>query len=650
MARPFDVAIVADLRFPGGTSAAIAAEIDAQSAAGYRTALIAIKAPVLKFPHPIHPLLRAHIDAGAPSWSTPRAAIDAGLALVHHPQVLTHLPRGRLRVQAEQHLLVAHHPPFDADGEPFYDWRRIDHHAAALFGGRSPGRRSGPSYAASCATWASAGEPVAAGLAQCAGSGGLDRSSAPAPARPSSSAATAGRTRSNGRRPARRRCWSTRPPPSSRSASSAPTRRSPASSHLCRRTGGCCRSAAWTCASSCAGSTPTCSTTIRAGSRRSGGPCSRRWRPACRSSCREHFRELFGEPPSMPTRGGGGRPAPAARRPDLAPRAGRRGPADRGRALLLGPPCRAPAGDPVGAPAAAPARARRGAARTRPVLHLQRGRARPRHPRPGDRQALPAGAGAGVRDAVAGRRPDRGRGLLGRVPAVPRLSRRRHQPLEPLPRRRAGRDRALSRPAGDPVRRQHALLRPGAGAAGGGAGLGRLGAARLLARRAAGPRRSSARAPSTPWSSPRTWPTSSTRARPPGIVGRTVRRAADPAARPWPSCCRARRRGASSTLPADGPCFLVQLGAGNNFDFGPVQERILARLGEVPGATVAVLASPISHGPVPDRGRAAGPARVPLQPLSAGVRRRGQCGRLQLLPRADPRRRRRRCSCPTSTR
>ena len=54
-------------------------------------------------------------------------------------------------------------------------------------------------------------------------------------------------------------------------------------------------------------------------------------------------------------------------------------------------------------------------------------------------------------------------------------------------------------------------------------------------------------------------------------------------------------------LPPDGPCFLVQLGAGNNFDFGPVQERILTRLRDVPGATVAVLASPISHGgPAPE--------------------------------------------------
>ena len=194
MARAFDVVMIGDLRFPGGTSAAIAAEIDAQSAAGYRTALIALKAPVLKFPHPIHPLLRAHLDAGRAELVDPEAVVEAGLALVHHPQVLTHLPRGRLRLQAEQHLLVAHHPPFDADGQPFYDWQRIDHHAAALFGRPIPWAPVGPLVRRQLRDLGLGGRPVARGLAQCAGPGGLDRSSAPPPATPWSSAATAART------------------------------------------------------------------------------------------------------------------------------------------------------------------------------------------------------------------------------------------------------------------------------------------------------------------------------------------------------------------------------------------------------------------------------------------------------------------------
>lgn len=132
--RPFDVVIIGDLRFPGGTSTAIAAEIEAQARAGYRTAVLALKAPVLKYPHPIHPQIRALVDAGRAELLDPDSAVEAGLVLLHHPQVMTHLPVSQLRVRAERRRLVAHHPPFDAEGKPFYDWRRVDANAAALLG------------------------------------------------------------------------------------------------------------------------------------------------------------------------------------------------------------------------------------------------------------------------------------------------------------------------------------------------------------------------------------------------------------------------------------------------------------------------------------------------------------------------------------
>ena len=128
MARSFDVVIIGDLRFPGGTSTAVAAEIEAQARAGYRTAVLALKAPVLKYPHPIHPQIRAALESGRAELLDPDSTVEAGLVLLHHPQVMTHLPASQLRLRAERRLLIAHHPPFDADGRPFYDWQRIDQH------------------------------------------------------------------------------------------------------------------------------------------------------------------------------------------------------------------------------------------------------------------------------------------------------------------------------------------------------------------------------------------------------------------------------------------------------------------------------------------------------------------------------------------
>ena len=54
-AHDFDVLIVGDFSFPGGTSAAIAEEIRAQSEAGYRSGLIQRRSPILRQERPTHP-------------------------------------------------------------------------------------------------------------------------------------------------------------------------------------------------------------------------------------------------------------------------------------------------------------------------------------------------------------------------------------------------------------------------------------------------------------------------------------------------------------------------------------------------------------------------------------------------------------------
>ena len=43
----FDIVAIGDFRFPGGAASGPAEQIAAQAAAGYRTALIQVKAPVI---------------------------------------------------------------------------------------------------------------------------------------------------------------------------------------------------------------------------------------------------------------------------------------------------------------------------------------------------------------------------------------------------------------------------------------------------------------------------------------------------------------------------------------------------------------------------------------------------------------------------
>jgi UDP:flavonoid glycosyltransferase YjiC (YdhE family) len=131
----YDIAVLADLRFPGGTSAAVAEELKAAAAAGYRTAVLPLKAAVLRQPHPVHPEIAAAVQAGLAELVDPEEPLDCGLALVHHPQLFTRLPQAPLRVRADRRLLVAHHPPRDALGQPFYDLAAVALNTAEALGG-----------------------------------------------------------------------------------------------------------------------------------------------------------------------------------------------------------------------------------------------------------------------------------------------------------------------------------------------------------------------------------------------------------------------------------------------------------------------------------------------------------------------------------
>lgn len=121
MSQRYDIVLLADPRFPGGSSTALASEILAAAGAGYRVALVPLAGAVLRRPHPFHPELRALIDASACDLVAPSTPLSCGLLEVHHPQLLTFLPQQPLRIAAEHHLLVVHHPPVAGDGAPFYD-------------------------------------------------------------------------------------------------------------------------------------------------------------------------------------------------------------------------------------------------------------------------------------------------------------------------------------------------------------------------------------------------------------------------------------------------------------------------------------------------------------------------------------------------
>ena len=135
MAQRYDVVLISDFRFPGGTSSAIAEEVIANASSGYRTALVHVEAGNIRQPLPFNPKIRQLVDDGRAVLVDPAQPIEARLAEVHNPYCLTHLPWPALDVRVDHRLLIVHHPPLDAQGSPFYDVGRVDLHASEVLGG-----------------------------------------------------------------------------------------------------------------------------------------------------------------------------------------------------------------------------------------------------------------------------------------------------------------------------------------------------------------------------------------------------------------------------------------------------------------------------------------------------------------------------------
>ncbi|RTL95560.1 MAG: glycosyltransferase family 1 protein [Hyphomicrobiales bacterium] len=119
----YDIVFVADCRFSGGTSTALANEIEAAWSEGYRCGLIHVAGAVLRRPGNFHHKIRDAIDKGRIAWLDPAAAIDCGLVLVHHPMILADPLARPLRIRSDHAVLIAHHPPLDGLGHVEYDVR-----------------------------------------------------------------------------------------------------------------------------------------------------------------------------------------------------------------------------------------------------------------------------------------------------------------------------------------------------------------------------------------------------------------------------------------------------------------------------------------------------------------------------------------------
>lgn len=121
----YDILFVADARFDGGSSTAMAVEIKAAARAGLRLALMLVKGPLLRAPFPVHPELAAAMRGGLIDRVDPESEINAQLTLIHHPTIMENRPTSKINVSSKRAVLVLHHPVYDNAGKKQYDLSRV---------------------------------------------------------------------------------------------------------------------------------------------------------------------------------------------------------------------------------------------------------------------------------------------------------------------------------------------------------------------------------------------------------------------------------------------------------------------------------------------------------------------------------------------
>ena len=129
----FDVVVVTDLRFPGGTSSSLVDEIISATDAGYRIGVVHLANQRLSRSLPVHAGLRALLDEGRARLLLPGEPATARLGMVKHPMVFAGWPGGRFPIEVERVLITVGQVPADRHGA-YYDPVAIDGAVTEAFG------------------------------------------------------------------------------------------------------------------------------------------------------------------------------------------------------------------------------------------------------------------------------------------------------------------------------------------------------------------------------------------------------------------------------------------------------------------------------------------------------------------------------------
>ena len=119
--KHFQVINASDFRLPGGTSHSIAQEVQVQSRAGIRTALLHINSPLMRRPLAWSAPMQATVALPNVEVLTPADAAHTELLVIRHPSTLKDINKLLPEVTCEKLIVLANHAATDRDGTENYN-------------------------------------------------------------------------------------------------------------------------------------------------------------------------------------------------------------------------------------------------------------------------------------------------------------------------------------------------------------------------------------------------------------------------------------------------------------------------------------------------------------------------------------------------
>lgn len=131
----FDIITIGDFRHPLGRSSTLAEQLKAAALFGYRVGLVQIESLLVEHPAAVDDDISALIKNDLAALLDPDQPASAKLLIAADPVLFTHLPRRVLQLEADVRLVMVRESPINAWGDEVYDWPGISRHAAEVLGG-----------------------------------------------------------------------------------------------------------------------------------------------------------------------------------------------------------------------------------------------------------------------------------------------------------------------------------------------------------------------------------------------------------------------------------------------------------------------------------------------------------------------------------